>query len=117
MAPKRKAQPVLGDEAHTLRTPIRAGQDAPDADFYKGSRKLSKMARKDLLRGHDVTHAQYEEAEFLATQSLFRHNAHELNFTSEETYDVRGELMDAQAESFPSVDQDTRDRDVPRAWR
>lgn len=75
------------------------------------------MARKDLLRGCDITHAQYEEVEFLATQWLFRHNVHELNFTSEETYDVRRELMDALEESFPLFDQDTRDRGVPRAWR
>jgi hypothetical protein len=89
MAPKPKYQSALSGDRIALRTLSRAGQDAPDVVFHKESRKLSKMARKDLLLGYNITHAEYDEPESLAIQWLLSYNAHECDFTSVETYDIR----------------------------
>jgi hypothetical protein len=96
-----------------LRVKPRAGQPLATGEDYNSSVERAKISRKEHLQGWDISHAQYEEAEFFAEKWMREHQAHNLDFGEKENHLIRGQLMDALEDEFAFF----LNRDVPRVWR
>lgn len=92
---------------------LRAGQDAPDDNFYRENSSKSKKLKKEFLWGYNIYQAQYDEVEVFAIKWMHDNRASELDFSKQENHYVRGKLFDALEDQFPFL----RNRRITRVWR
>jgi hypothetical protein len=101
------------ERRNELRLKPRAGQPPATREHYITSVEHAKISRKEHLQGWNISHAQYEEAEFFAEKWMREHGAHKLDFGNKENHAIRGELMDALEDEFPFF----MSRTILRDWR